>query len=412
MDGRSGFADLLRPLQVETFFRDVYETRPMLVERGDAGFYGEMFGISDLDTLLHSPVTSSRFIRMHRDGEEIPAESWSRGGHLDVDRVCRLFRDGATLIINGADRFFPRIDEFCQVVEAELRIRVQPNIYVTPATERGFSVHYDDHDVFIMQIFGTKLWRLYRSAVTLPCRASGDAFAKHDPGEPAQTFDLHPGDLLYIPRGYLHDAVAREGLTGHITFGLHPHYLFDIVDELAQAARDREAFRRAVPPRLSPDHGSAALRHMIREMLHDLVDEIDIGELLERLDRRFIANKRPVAGERFSSLLLADGLTGDSVVRRRGPVVYRIDREDGQLRLRTSRNTLAFPLFLEAPLRAFLSADALRIADAPGLPDPAGMVALARQLTELGLLEVIDIGGAGEAGAADAPGAAPPPASD
>lgn len=40
---------------------------------------------------------------------------------------------------------------------------VGSNIYITPSNAQGFAPHYDDVDVFIIQVEGRKLWKLYDS---------------------------------------------------------------------------------------------------------------------------------------------------------------------------------------------------------------------------------------------------------
>ena len=87
---------------------------------------------------------------------------------------------------------------------------------MTPLNSQGFAPHYDDVDVFILQLEGFKRWRVYapfNKAETLPRTSSSDYTEKEveEMGEEEVDMVLGPGDVLYLPRGWIHQAetVAR-----------------------------------------------------------------------------------------------------------------------------------------------------------------------------------------------------------
>ena len=96
---------------------------------------------------------------------------------------------------------------------------------MTPAGTQGFAPHYDDIEAFIMQIEGKKQWRLYkpRSRQEMLPRVSSSTyililkkdrnislfiytenFSQSEIGESILDVVLEPGDLLYFPRGTIH----------------------------------------------------------------------------------------------------------------------------------------------------------------------------------------------------------------
>ncbi|KPC69204.1 hypothetical protein ADL27_54620, partial [Streptomyces sp. NRRL F-6602] len=70
--------------------------------------------------------------------------------------------DGATLVLQALHRTWQPVAEFCAGLGTELGHPVQANAYVTPPQNRGFDDHYDVHDVFVLQIEGTKRWLVHR----------------------------------------------------------------------------------------------------------------------------------------------------------------------------------------------------------------------------------------------------------
>jgi bifunctional lysine-specific demethylase and histidyl-hydroxylase NO66 len=97
-----------------------------------------------------------------------------------------------------------------QELSAALGVRVNVNAYLTPPCSSGFNAHYDTHDVFVLQTAGVKKWRIYHSPIPLPLPSQshirGTAASVSGLGDPALEVELQTGDMLYVPRGFLHHA--------------------------------------------------------------------------------------------------------------------------------------------------------------------------------------------------------------
>lgn len=268
-----------------------------------------------------------------------------------------------------------------------MRFAVQPNIYITPAGSRGFDRHYDDHDVFIMQVLGSKNWRLYGSPVELPSRSHRHEWGKYLSMPLKESFSLEAGDLLYIPRGHLHDAETSREASIHITFGFHPPYLYELMEELARRSQDSPGFRRAIPGiirHVEPEEFEAK----VKEQLHALVNEANIGEILGVMERRFISWRNPGRQTSFRDLLSLPGLDETVSVTPIRSMLYRLEKENGEIHLHLPGNRLKFPAFLEDPLRQLLESDSIRVADITGLLDAPGRIALVKQLVAAGVLQL------------------------
>ena len=134
-------------------------------------------------------------------------------------------------------------------LERELSFPLQANAYLTPARAQGAKYHYDTHDVFVLQILGSKRWTMYGTPVTLPLRNSDFDAQTHERGEPTMDFELGPGDMAYIPRGVVHDARSSEELSLHITVGILSYRWADLLLEfVADASLKDPAFRKSLPP--------------------------------------------------------------------------------------------------------------------------------------------------------------------
>ena len=114
----------------------------------------------------------------------------------------------------------PSLAALCRAVERTFSSHFQTNIYLSPRNAQGFKTHYDSHDVFVLQVSGSKHWTLVRHAsIELPLRGQGFDPEKHIPGPPTREFTIQAGDVLYCPRGLFHAARATDEVSLHITLG-------------------------------------------------------------------------------------------------------------------------------------------------------------------------------------------------
>lgn len=106
---------------------------------------------------------------------------------------------------------------------------------------QGFAPHFDDVDVFVVQAEGRKRWRVYAPLphAALP-RVSSHDFPNTPEaiGEPLLDVTLQPGDLLYLPRGTIHQAEALPGQHSlHLTLSANQRKTW--LDFLAAATQVR-----------------------------------------------------------------------------------------------------------------------------------------------------------------------------
>ena len=182
---------------------------------------------------------------------------------MDEAAVARLFADGTTIVLQALHRIWPPVIEFATDLRAELGHPVQVNAYVTPPSSRGFSAHYDIHDVFVLQIAGEKRWIVHEPAFEAPLRTQPWTQRRADvertvaEQEPLLDVVLRPGDALYLPRGFIHAAEALGETCAHLTVGIHVITRHALVEALAALAVDDVELRRSLP--LGLDLGDAGV---------------------------------------------------------------------------------------------------------------------------------------------------------
>jgi len=252
-----------------------------------------------------------------RDGDALDPASFTSDipwrpepfrGTIDVDRVLAEFEAGATIVLQALHHTWGPLAAFCRTLEAALGERVQANAYFTPRSAQGLAVHHDTHDVFVLQVAGEKHWRVYEPAVELPLQSQRYSKALHgEPGPPVEDCVLRAGDTMYLPRGWLHDALTGDAESLHLTIGVKVYTWLDAVKAALDDCEDERGFRRSVPEDGEPRD----------DLLAALAERLAPADVARRKRERLVRSRRPVREGQLSQLRALGELTVDTPLERR-----------------------------------------------------------------------------------------------
>lgn len=386
------FTSLITPYTLEEFFKHYYEKQYLYIPRTQTNYYDAILNADDIDLFFQNKNIPNSHLRVVNKGDELAAYKWSNRNSsiANNDTLLTLFNQGHTLIINGADRSIIKLINYCSDLEHELQIRLQFNIYITPHNAQGFAPHYDDHDVFILQTTGTKIWRLYNTPVELPSQKlpHHKYKDKYELGKPTFEVELKPGDLLYIPRGLVHDAITTDSASVHITLGLHPNYYFELLQELADLAEEKPEFRQAVPNALTSEHRQQQFKQEFYNLVQNLMENLNVDELRSRKFDQYIASKRSEDQNRFKDSIQINKLNLNSVLSRRENILFKIDKDKEKVYVNFYGKKLEFPLFVSHSINTLLQAKSFAVKDIGGLITDEGKIDLATKFIQEGFLTI------------------------
>ena len=204
-----GLDYLVSPLSSDEFIDTYWGSRPVYIQGDDDKFAG-LYGWDTVNDLLFSSRQYAGCRLLHQK-QSLPATSFQK---LD-----EWLEKGATLVINNVDIVDPVLAKFQAVLSYELNTRININSYMSYPSKQGFDNHFDFHDVFIVHTQGQKEWVLFEPTRAYPLhRQANQSKGKPPETEPCLKCTLTPGDVLYIPRGYWHYAVAATPSI-HLTVG-------------------------------------------------------------------------------------------------------------------------------------------------------------------------------------------------
>ena len=380
----------------ETFAGRYWAQQPLLTPA--AGDFGDLLSPAAVDELISTRGLRTPFLRVAKDGAVVEPARFTRGGgagaeigdQLADDRLAELFADGSTLVLQGLHRTWPPLVEFGGRLAAELGHPVQINAYVTPPQNKGFSAHFDVHDVFVLQVAGEKRWTIHPPVHEAPLRDQEwtryrAAVQQRAAGEPAIDAVLRPGDALYLPRGWLHSAGALGDTTVHLTVGIHCVTRYALVEALTALAAQEPELRASLPLGVDvadPDQLGADLAATV-EALTGWLGKVDPAAVADRVRRRVWTQTRPEPVGPLAQAAAARSVSDATTVRVRGGLRHRLRPvEGGTVVLELPDRTLSLPAAAAAALRALLSGQELPAGALPGLDAADGRTLVARLLRE------------------------------
>jgi lysine-specific demethylase/histidyl-hydroxylase NO66 len=362
--------------------------------------FDDLLSLPAVDELLSRRGLRTPFIRMVNQGKVIPASSYTRSGGAGAgiadqvadDRVLALIADGASLVLQGLHRNWPPLIDFGTELAGEIGHPVQINAYLTPPQNQGFAAHYDTHDVFVLQVAGAKRWRIHRPVLDDPLpeqdwQRHREAVAARAAEPPLLDLELQPGDALYLPRGYLHSAVARGQNCLHLTVGVHPVTRYALLRHLLAEAADQPALRRSLP--IASDLSDpAVLGSQLSDAVAEWTELLGRSSLVgvsERLATELAASTRPAPLEPLGQLAVLAELGTDTAVRLRPGLRPRVLPAADRLVLHALDQRLELGPELQPALKQLLSGEPTTAELLPG-PELAERLALVRRLLTAGVL--------------------------
>ena len=278
---RSWLERLIAPLPLNDFIEDSFTKAPLHIS-GTRGRFRELLDWDGLARLFEIGSLEPPRFSVIKSGKTIPGERYLRrlGGisRIDSGALKLLLDTGATAIINHVDDLVPAVAELADEVGDYFHARTAVNLYATWRSERGFEAHADYHDVIVLQLAGRKEWPIYKPTRTDPLR--GDRFEAAPAGaKPHQVVLLEDGDVLYLPRGWIHSPAPVGEPSLHLTIAITRPTGAGFLEWLAHELRRVPEVRAALP--LADD---AALTRWKRRMA-EIVNEAIEGGMVERFQR-------------------------------------------------------------------------------------------------------------------------------
>ncbi len=256
------FADIIAPLDEAEFFAAYHDRRPLHIPAPDPARFQAVMSWAILTQILNmSAHWSQHTLSLVLDKQIIAAAEYCRevldsGAEPklqpDAGLVTGWLQRGASLVANDIDTLSPGLAATANALEARLGAKVQANLYCSTHRHQAFDSHFDTHEVFALHMEGEKVWRVYEGRLDQPIASTAfqtlsQDFIDANKGPVLLEVTMRPGDVLYIPRGQYHDAVATGDNALHVAFGATHPIGIDVVNLVLARAMEDPVFRANLP---------------------------------------------------------------------------------------------------------------------------------------------------------------------
>ncbi len=257
------FDRLMAPMARQEFFDDYYKKQPLFLS-GERDRFASVMSFEILTALLkQTAVWTTRNLQLVMDKRVLGAEEYeqnaaarpaSEHAWVDFDKTEAWLRQGASIVLNEIETLGPGLAAIANVLGTTPGGKVQANLYYSHRAHQAFDVHFDTHDVFALQISGEKRWRIYQRHFMDP--VEHPVFKKLDrkfhyanKGAIEAEVLMKPGDLIYLPSGYYHEALTETDLSIHISYSSSTMVGLDVISAMYEAGIHDELFRQSLPHR-------------------------------------------------------------------------------------------------------------------------------------------------------------------
>lgn len=293
---RMDFSTLIAPFDADEFHARYLNREPVVI-RGEAGnARANLLNWDRLNAMLQiRPHWAPERIKMVLNSRPIDPDFYleERGGRLLASpvKVEAMLGVGATLVGDMIEEIDPDLARLTAMIANRYGAQTGINVYASFKGVQAFASHCDLHEVFAIQCEGAKRWRIYRNRADNPTEAltGEDAQTQIDAAKGPVMMDvtLEVGDMIYIPRGFFHDAIATDAASLHLTIGFAPPSGMLVFNFLQDLAKSDSLFREYLPDaRL--DDGAILQRALVQlgARLNDIAHSTGMHERIGQWQRK------------------------------------------------------------------------------------------------------------------------------
>jgi ribosomal protein L16 Arg81 hydroxylase len=353
---------LTAPVSEAVFLSDYWEKKPLLIKRHNSNYYSGLFSLQDFDT-----ATShiSGYVKMVEATAKKQVRHHGQGA-TSKDRILSDMHEGSTLVLDSVQEYEPKLGLLCRKLSQQSGFRFATNLYLTPANGKGFTPHWDNHDVFVLQVMGSKHWTVEKNRRVFPEKGSYIPDLDRQFEGDLHTFTLEVGDMVYIPAGYVHAAECGPEPSLHITLGTYPTTLDEFLTAAVKAAVLQDDRLRTSLPFGFLQNGRDIVVERAREAFRRLEDSGFLNQAVDSFRneavKRFpldisgsvVAHFQPKPIELNDRFGLRDGIVCTTTETAEAITVY------------VGARSVTFPEFFAPALKFSLSEPSFQVRELPG----------------------------------------------
>uniref|UniRef100_A0A0R3RQS8 Bifunctional lysine-specific demethylase and histidyl-hydroxylase n=1 Tax=Elaeophora elaphi TaxID=1147741 RepID=A0A0R3RQS8_9BILA len=220
----------------------IFQKKVLHVSRNNPNYYGNLFSTAKFIDILRTDYVeygTNVNIAVYKNQQR---STLNGSGKVYPQEIQKSIKDGCSVQFTNPQSFCDNVWYYCDLLQEVFGCFVGANTYITPGNSAGFAPHWDDIDAFLLQLEGRKHWKICAPVdddEMLPRLPSGN-FTDDDIADRTPVFNdwLEQGDMLYIPRGFIHQGVADKDVHSlHLTVSVCRNVAYaDLLEHIIPAA--------------------------------------------------------------------------------------------------------------------------------------------------------------------------------
>lgn len=386
---------ILAPLDFSEFIQRYWKREALHIARNDPNYYRDVFTLADLDQLIVQSRLTWQDLRITSKDSGIDYQTlhaMDRPQGPDVSALHNAYSNGRSIIV-ALRRLWPQIDRLCRSVEKTFRLHGSAELYLTPPNSQAFDIHYDMHDVLLLQLEGCKTWSVYEPVEeNVSSLSPGSRICADRVGDPILVCELKKGDLLYIPCGFPHQGLTSDDRSLHITIGVEANLrLHDLLSAMIRvAAAENPLLRHPLNGAYADPDAAGADLSAIDDCLNALRDSDVLSRAMALIEDEFFASLSPVPDGQFQRLDEIKSIDTTTRVAHAKDQFCEIHAHEDGAELRFVGGRVAGPRWLEAQLRWVAATPSFSPSELPGGLSDDFKLSFVRRLLRKGFLRFAD----------------------
>lgn len=294
------FYGLENIIDSEEFISDIFNKKSIL--KKNFSKLHEVFNLIDFDKyLITMEGNLHNVVRIIKDQKGISIPANVDNIETQRDFVLRQFSEGATLKLEDLDFRNTEIAKMCKTLESIVGGEVFAKPILTGIGKKSFNIHYDMPDIFVIQLEGTKHWKVWPNHVKNPTYSMQEVLVQDNLPDPEIDILLEPGDILYIPGGTPHIARCVDDYSLHMSIGMIPMKIHDVLEGyIKMLSQQLPILRETIYPFSSNSN--------LEEIKNKIIDQLNCIPIKNMVDDYMLmqnAYKHETSEYRLKSFLLS-----------------------------------------------------------------------------------------------------------
>lgn len=192
-------------LTPERFLTDFWQKRPLLIRQA----FPDLQPVIEADELAGLALESEVESRLISFKPQSGAFDLRKGPFTEED-FAELPESHWTLLVQAVDHYVEEAAELLECFSFIPRWRIDDLMISYATVGGGVGPHYDNYDVFLLQAGGRRRWETGALESSKSPRMPDIPLMILSEFEPLESYELEPGDMLYLPPQVAHNGVATS----------------------------------------------------------------------------------------------------------------------------------------------------------------------------------------------------------